>query len=495
MTAPDTPDPEAGELAAAERLLDDGRPAEAMMQAQLALARRPDDAEAAALQQRILAAIAATDPALARLELTAALHADRPEPHYQLGHAYLELERPQDASRSFRRALALAPGSADVQAALASAHLRQHQAGEAAQCARLALGLDPGHAVASQVLASVLEARGDEPGARALLDAAYRRQSLFREPAPEGGLNVLVLATAGAGNVPHARIMPPRRYGRLLWYMDYALEADTPAADRYDVVFNAIGDADWAGASSQAVARFLAGCPRPVLNRPEKVERTRRDRLSALLDGLPDVVVPRTERLRPGDAPDALARRGGLEPPLLLRPAGSHGGQGMMLAEDAAALAGYPLAPDGDHYLTRFVDYRSADGLYRKYRILFVDRRPFPYHLAISDHWLVHHDTAGMAQSRERQAEEARFLQDPQAAIGPRAMAGAAAIGQALDLDYAGVDFSVLPDGRLLVFEANATMLAHDEDPAGPFAYKNPYVEAVAAAFQAHLAWVATAGN
>ena len=58
------------------------------------------------------------------------------------------------------------------------------------------------------------------------------------------------------------------------------------------------------------------------------------------------------------------------------------------------------------------------------------------------------------------------------------------AIGQRLDLDYAGVDFSVLPDGDVLVFEANATMLAHPEEEGGEFAYKNPFVERIFSAFQ-----------
>jgi hypothetical protein len=75
-----------------------------------------------------------------------------------------------------------------------------------------------------------------------------------------------------------------------------------------------------------------------------------------------------------------------------------------------------------------------------------------------------------MAGFAERRAEEAAFLDDPEAAVGARGMAAIHQVGQALDLGYCGVDFSILPDGCLLIFEANATMLAHTEDPAGPFA-------------------------
>jgi glutathione synthase/RimK-type ligase-like ATP-grasp enzyme len=68
-----------------------------------------------------------------------------------------------------------------------------------------------------------------------------------------------------------------------------------------------------------------------------------------------------------------------------------------------------------------------------------------------------------------------------------------AAIGERLDLDYAGLDFSVLPDGRLLVFEANATMLAHPEPDDGELAYKNAAVARIVEAFQALLAKAADA--
>ena len=80
-----------------------------------------------------------------------------------------------------------------------------------------------------------------------------------------------------------------------------------------------------------------------------------------------------------------------------------------------------------------------------------------------------------------------RYLENPQSALGRDAWAAVAAIGQAMDLDYAGVDFSLLPDGRVLVFEANATMLVHPETPDGPLAHKNPFVQQIVDAFQAML--------
>ncbi|MDB5461514.1 MAG: hypothetical protein JWO72_3255 [Caulobacteraceae bacterium] len=479
-------------LTSASGLLAERRAAEALMAVESVLVRRPGDPLALSLRDEIMAVIVAADPALMALELGAAINSDQPQAQLELGHAYAGLDRPADAERCFKRALELDPESAEPHACLGMIYLAVGIDDGAEHHSRRALALDPGHAVASQTLASILEDRGEAAAARAQLDLAYRRQSLFAQPAPGARLRVLVLATVSAGNVPYRLIMPPALYSRLVWYMEYAHSGDTPGPQLYDLVFNTIGDADLAEPSAAAVARFLKVNGRPLLNDPARVMRTRRDRTPDLLGGLEDVVVPRTVRLE-ADALRTvglaqLARRNGFADGVLVRPIGSHGGQGLLRAADAEELAAITPAEGLDHYLTQYVDYRSQGGLFRKYRVLFVDRRPYPYHQAIAQGWLVHHESSGMDDFAERRAEEARFLADPEGALGARGMAAIRRIGLALDLDYCGVDFSVLPDGRLLIFEANATMLAHGEDPAGPFAHKNPYIERIAQAFQALLA-------
>jgi hypothetical protein len=56
-----------------------------------------------------------------------------------------------------------------------------------------------------------------------------------------------------------------------------------------------------------------------------------------------------------------------------------------------------------------------------------------------------------------------------------------------LGLDYGGIDFTLLPDGRVFVFEANATMLVHRERENGVLAYKNRYVQRIVGGFGAML--------
>jgi hypothetical protein len=118
--------------------------------------------------------------------------------------------------------------------------------------------------------------------------------------------------------------------------------------------------------------------------------------------------------------------------------------------------------------------------------MIFVDREPYPYHLAIGARWLLHYKSADMLASASNRAEEAAFLAGPEKIIGTAAMMALRAIGAQLNLDYARIDFSLLPDGRLLVFEANPTMLVHPEDDP-IFLYKDEPISAIINAVNAMI--------
>src|SRR5471032_1729553 len=97
-----------------------------------------------------------------------------------------------------------------------------------------------------------------------------------------------------------------------------------------------------------------------------------------------------------------------------------------------------------------------------------------PYHMQLtaSAHWKVHYFSAAMADDAAHRAEEAAFLADMPAVIGNRAVAALAAIAGELDLDYAGVDCAVVPDGRRLLFEANPGMVIAPPGPEPMWDYR-----------------------
>ncbi len=61
------------------------------------------------------------------------------------------------------------------------------------------------------------------------------------------------------------------------------------------------------------------------------------------------------------------------------------------------------------------------------------------------------------------------------------------AIQAAVDLDFFGIDCGIDRDGRLIVFEVNASMLVHANDPEPEFAYKQAPVARIKQAFDAML--------
>ena len=469
-------------------LLNAGEVLAALETADAALVQDDGLVEAWFVRGCALAALHAPAEAAEALERVVALDPGRAAAHLNLGNAYTALERGDDAERCFKAAIAADPQLKEAHASLGSLYILTGDPIAAERHCWLALAVDPDMVVAHQNLASLAADRGEADQARLHRRRAYSCQNLFVDPSPRAERTVLVLTTAEGGNVPHKYLLPANRYARITWFIEYANDEQARELPPYDVVFNAIGDPDMAGPTRAPLEAFLKICERPVLNRPDRVARTQRHLLADLLGGLDDLVVPRVSRIGGGQIEDqglaACVAQTGLAWPVLVRPIGSHGGKGLTLAEDEGDLDLVAPARGEGVYATEFRDFGRDDGLYRKYRMIFVDRRPFPYHLAISDRWLVHYETADMPEHQGRIEEERRFLADPEAVIGARAMRAVEEVGRRLDLDYAGLDFSVLPDGKVLVFEANATMLVHPEAPDGPLAHKNRAVDAILTAFQ-----------
>ena len=395
----------------------------------------------------------------------------------------------QDAALAALRGL-LPPGDPRIADALSKLgySLLQLEEWEAAEAAlREAVAGVPGHNAVTKNLMHVLVKQGRREDAYALGRDAYRQQSFVVQPPPAHPAGTLLVLTSLEGNIPTEHLMPRLPLALVDWHLDFSDAAHEARLPHYDAVLNIVGDADVGGAALRYAEAFKRRCAAPMLNDPARVLRTQRHEVGGLLAGVPGLVMPRSVQLTGAalQADPALEARG-LQFPVLLRAAGKHGGESVQRIEAAADLAAAAagLEPDAAVYLTQYHEYASPDGLYRKYRAIFIDRVPMPYHLAISSHWLVHYFSAEMEHD-DRMAEEQAFLADMPGCLGPVATAALGAIAQRLDLDYCGADFSLLPDGRVLLFESNATMLVHPEPPGGRHAGKNPFIDRILLAFEA----------
>jgi hypothetical protein len=173
---------------------------------------------------------------------------------------------------------------------------------------------------------------------------------------------------------------------------------------------------------------------------------------------------------------------------LLLRTPGFHTGKHLLCVPRAEDLAAAVDQLPGDELLViDYLDARGADGRFRKYRVMIIDGRLFPVHLAISADWKVHYFTSDAAQSAAHREEEQRFLTDMVGVLGARAVAALSEIGRRLGLDYAGIDFGLGADGALLFFEANATMVLAPPDPNPIWNYRRASIAAALEATRAML--------
>ena len=323
--------------------------------------------------------------------------------------------------------------------------------------------------------------------------------SLYHLPAPAGVTGVRLLALMAPGdfmtNTPLDFLLEDSDVALDMLYVgpDLPLPATLPP---HDVLFVAIGESARTQPLLAQLAPVVATWPRPVLNRPEMIAHSARDCACGLLAGTPGLLMPTSvalgrTALAAVDAAALATLLGAGDAaalPFIARPRDAHAGKGLARLDGIEAIAGYlQQTPGDDFFLSPFVDYRSADGRYRKFRVALIAGRPYAVHMAISEHWIVHYLNAGMSENADKRREEARFMEDFDAGFGRRHAPALQCIAERLALDYLVIDCAETRDGRLLVFEVDPGAVVHLMDPPDVFPYKAVQMRKVFAAFREML--------
>jgi hypothetical protein len=143
--------------------------------------------------------------------------------------------------------------------------------------------------------------------------------------------------------------------------------------------------------------------------------------------------------------------------------------------------------PEQDFFVSRFVDYASEDRLFRKYRVAFVEGRPYACHMAIADRWDIWYLNAGMSENAAKRLEEETFMRTFDIGFARRHRAALADMADRIGLDYFTIDCAETKRGELLLFEADNTAVVHNMDSPAVFPYKPPQMRLIFEAFAGML--------
>jgi glutathione synthase/RimK-type ligase-like ATP-grasp enzyme len=347
-------------------------------------------------------------------------------------------------------------------------------------------------------LSVISQLLGDQPTGLAIQKDTLAFQRLYRSPCAVARPRLRVLALAAVmdigGNTPLEFLLENSDIALVTYYVVPGEPLPNPMPE-HDVAIVVAPDGDAARASMQAIAALAANWPRPILNGPAAIGVLDRDRLYHKLHGIAGLEIPQTARVTIDQVhkliADELPLRDVLEDgsfPLIIRPIGSHAGFGLAKIADHSALSDYLAGrAETEFFISRFVNYASADGMFRKYRIVMVDGKAYACHMAIAEEWKVWYLNADMALSAPHRLEEALFMQNFDQDFAVRHAAALAEMAGRIGLDYVAIDCAETAEGALLVFEADNTAIVHDMDPPNVYPYKPGQMQKIFKAVQVML--------
>jgi glutathione synthase/RimK-type ligase-like ATP-grasp enzyme/tetratricopeptide (TPR) repeat protein len=215
------------------------------------------------------------------------------------------------------------------------------------------------------------------------------------------------------------------------------------------------------------ISAFADSLDQVVLNHPAIAARTTRQRNAETLRGIANLVVPRILRfVNHADSAASIVRliEDQVGFPVIIRDPFQQMGK-MAGKLDTSLLLSQHLKslPAIELYAIQYVHNPTAPGIYRKIRAAVIGGEMIISHVHFGEEWNVHRERdEAKIQSVNKNTNVVLFadevLNNPAGALGKPALLALEAVKQKIPLDLYGIDFDLMPDGRVLFFEANAAM-------------------------------------
>ncbi len=348
--------------------------------------------------------------------------------------------------------------------------------------------IDASDAAALLDLSIVMQLNAQPAVALELQSQALQLQQHYRLANNPFRPSLRLLAIMGPGevmaNTPIEFLIEHSNVSLELLYLGAGLPAPAYLPE-HDVAFVAVCESDENQQLLKDLNEVMKHWPKPFINAPATVAQLSRNTVSLNLSSIVNLVASDAHRLTRTEM-DELAGSDCF--PVIARPVNSHAGCGLEKLADASDLIDFLNTQSSEEFFVApFIDYRSADGWFRKYRIAVVNGQPFAAHMAISRNWMVHYLNADMLQNSKNRDEEAAFMHSFDSGFATKHRLALDEIDRRIGLDYYSLDCAETIDGRLLVFEIDSGAVVHSMDPVDIFPYKAPQMELIFAAFQQML--------
>lgn len=387
------------------------------------------------------------------------------------GRLQLELGNPEAALGQLERAAEVMPGNCDLQLSIGYARhlLGQHDAARAK-----ATEITRGWSVFTMPRS---------PGQRADVLVLNSAPNTIKQV--KGGLGALHFSTNFASQLLREMQDEIRFHSA---FGDISGEAFPNPAPAVDVVLNNCVNSEAINIPGRLERALTAvrWADRPVINHPEAIAATTRQKTTELLRGIPGLKLPRIERylITHSAVEDIVADiESRFAYPVILRRCLGHKsadhqhsdtGLVAVLAQDRAEVRA-ALADLGvpEIYAVEYVPLRKKSGHFRKIRALLAEDEIVYAVPGFYNTWLVagaRREATGMAFYRahpETVEESRRIVLEPESVLGTDCLRVLEAVRDRMPLDFFGIDFDVDDEGQVVLFEANAAMnlLSHPGDP------------------------------
>lgn len=199
-----------------------------------------------------------------------------------------------------------------------------------------------------------------------------------------------------------------------------------------------------------------------IFNHPRSIAMSRRDISARLLEGIPNLIVPKCVAFK-ADQNDSFQKtfaKEGFTYPVLIRPATSQSGQDLVKIDHPFD---WPKAYQShwyrkQHFMTQFLDFKQDNGRYVKIRIAVIGEQIFLRAYGEDTQWIIGHP--GKEEQKVPVSELWKTLaqKHDEFPLWEAANRVGHEIRKRAKLDFFGIDLGVINRETFVLFEANASM-------------------------------------